>query len=194
MSKAAKEIIANCDDQDFISIEQRSKIPFTEAALLEIWRLGPVGPIAATRYAEKDATVNGAMIPGGTLIFPLLYPMTVDPKKWTNPYKFDPMRHMKDGGERETLFTFGTGNSTTLSWHKDVQEKLKYVTGRRKCLGESVARIENVLFFANLIKHFKISWPTELSIPSDEELHFNVMDGLTIGPEYFPVIIEKRNN
>ena len=25
-------------------------------------------------------------------------------------------------------------------------------TGRRKCLGESVARIENFLFFANLIK------------------------------------------
>ena len=25
-------------------------------------------------------------------------------------------------------------------------------TGRRKCLGESVARIENFLFFANLLK------------------------------------------
>ena len=77
--------------------------------MTEIRRLGPVAPIAPGRYAENDATLNGVKIPGGSKIFAFLYPMTVDPKKWLDPYKFDPERHLVEHDKRETLLTFGTG-------------------------------------------------------------------------------------
>ena len=61
-------------------------------------------------------------------------------------------------------------------------------TGRRKCLGESVARIENFLFFANMIKNFKLELPHAESLPTTEPL-----DGLTIGPQHFDVKVTLRN-
>ena len=91
-------------------MEHKPKIPYTEATMIEMWRLGPVVPIPATRHAEKDGILNGVKIPGGSKIFPFLYPMTVDPKKWPNPYKFDPERHLVEFENREKILRFGTGN------------------------------------------------------------------------------------
>ena len=56
------------------------------------------------------------------------------------------------------------------------------LSGRRKCLGESVGKIENFLFFANLLKNFSMKTPNGSSKPTTIPL-----DGLTIGPQHFPV-------
>ena len=60
-------------------------------------------------------------------------------------------------------------------------------TGRRKCLGESVARVENFLFFANLMKKFKLEVPDGLERPTVEP-----MDGMAIGPKHFSVKLTIR--
>ena len=91
--------------------------------------------------------------------------MTQDPNLWGEDVdQFNPSRFIKEGKFYNPWwdFTFGTG--------------------RRKCLGESVARIENFLFFANLLKNFKLQEPEGQAMPSTEPL-----DGMTIGPHHFPV-------
>ncbi len=60
-------------------------------------------------------------------------------------------------------------------------------TGRRKCLGESVARVENFLFFSNLLKNFKLEIPEGFARPLVEP-----MDGMTIGPKHFSVKLNSR--
>ena len=52
----------------------------------------------------------------------------------------------------------------------------------------SVARSENFLFFANLLKNFKLQEPEGQAMPSMEPL-----DGMTIGPHHFPVQFILRN-
>ena len=64
---------------------------------------------------------------------------------------------------------------------------IEFLIGRRKCLGESVAKIENFLFFGNLMKHFHFSAENPESKPS-----LNIQDGLTIGPKHFNARITER--
>ena len=52
-----------------VTLSDRSKLPYTDATLAEIWRLGPVGPIAATRVASKDTMLGGYFIEKGNLRF-----------------------------------------------------------------------------------------------------------------------------
>lgn len=149
---------------------QRPLLPYTEATLHEIWRCGPVGPIAAIRCCNQDSKVGRFTLTAGTVVFPNLYSMTQDPVLWgPDVQEFNPNRFIKDNKFHNPWwdFTFGTG--------------------RRKCLGESVARIENFLFFANLLKNFKLQVPDGEPLPKKEPV-----DGMTIGPHHFSVKFTSR--
>ena len=61
------------------------------------------------------------------------------------------------------------------------------IIGRRKCLGESVGRVENFLFFANLFNNFTLKIPKGQPKPTTEP-----MDGMTIGPQHFEVEVTPR--
>ena len=106
------------------------------------------------------------------MVFPNLYSMTQDPELWGNDVKeFKPERFLE-------------GNNTFRNqwWN------FTFGTGRRKCLGESVARTENFLFFANLLKNFKLEIPEGENLPTTEPL-----DGLTIGPQHLNIKFTPRN-
>ena len=110
------------------------------------------------------------MIPAGTVVFPNLYSMTQDATLWgPDVASFNPDRFIKNGKFQNEWwdFTFGSG--------------------RRKCLGESVARVENFLFFANLLKNFKLEIPEGCARPLVEP-----MDGMTIGPKHFSIKLTSR--
>nr|XP_053646592.1 cytochrome P450 2L1-like [Cherax quadricarinatus] len=66
-----------------------------------------------------------------------------DPNYWQNPHKFNPSRFLDDSGkfvsQKEGFFPFGTG--------------------RRQCLGESLARMELFIFSAALLQNFTFSPP-----------------------------------
>ncbi len=46
------------------------------------------------RNASKDTMIGSTMIKKDTMIFPLLYSMTVDEKTWEDPMEFRPERHL----------------------------------------------------------------------------------------------------
>ena len=119
---------------------------------------------------STDTKIGDYVIKEGTIVFINLYSMTQDPKLWGNDVEeFKPERFLQGNAFKNQWwdFTFGTG--------------------RRKCLGESVARIENFLFFANLIKNFKLEVPEGDNLPTTEPL-----DGMTIGPQHFNVKFSHR--
>ena len=98
-----------------VTAAMRPKLPYTDATLHEIWRCGPVGPIAATRSPNTDCKIGKYIIPAGTIVFPNLYSMTQDPNLWgSDVNEFKPERFLsKDGKSFQNSwwdFTFGTGN------------------------------------------------------------------------------------
>ena len=55
-------------------------------------------PLSILHSTTKDTELLGYKIPSGTLIIPLLYSVSYDPKYWTEPEKFNPDRFLnKDG-------------------------------------------------------------------------------------------------
>ena len=68
--------------------------------------------------------------------------------------------------------------------HESKDICLFFPTGKRKCLGEKVAKNTILLFLANLMKDFKFSVPDKAVLPDTE-----TNGGLTLAPKEFQVQI-----
>nr|AIL94130.1 cytochrome P450 CYP3032C1 [Tigriopus japonicus] len=121
---------------------ERQNMPFTEATIHEIQRLANIVPNSVPREATKDTYFRGYFIPKGTQIFPNLGEVLMDPKHFSNPSKFDPSRYINESGKfvpSPYVIPFGLG--------------------KRRCLGETLARVELFKFFTGLVDHFKMKGP-----------------------------------
>lgn len=58
-------------------------------------------------------------------------------------------------------------------------------SGKRKCLGETVAKLTVLLFLANFLATFRFS-----RIPETAPLSVDPVGGLTIGPQKFSAQVE----
>ena len=48
-----------------VTLDHKLSLPLTEATLFEVWRLGPVAPIAPSRYCEEDTWIGDCFIGKG---------------------------------------------------------------------------------------------------------------------------------
>nr|QST15069.1 CYP370B2 protein [Diaphanosoma celebensis] len=157
------------------SLANLTSLPYTEATLMEIQRLGIVAPIPVPHVAMENTTFQGFNIPKGTMIFVNLWSVFMDPALWADPLLFRPERHLDDRGravKSEYLVTFGIG--------------------KRVCLGESLAKSAIFLFFVTLMQRFRFAMPKNTSepnlIPSPEPI-----PGLTFGPKPCIARISQRS-
>ena len=102
------------------------------------------------------------------LIYPNTYTMHMDMSYWGDPEVFRPERFVVDG-----RFTPNDRN-------------IPFGVGRRRCLGETLARMENFLIFANLMKSFSFR-SGDGSLPS-----LRPLAGLTNGPQPFSMKIMRK--
>ncbi|XP_787466.2 cytochrome P450 2U1 [Strongylocentrotus purpuratus] len=121
------------------SLEDRKYIPYTEAVLLEVQRKATIVPLGVPHAASWDTKLNGHHIPAKTLILPNIWAVHHDPKIWKNPNEFQPERFLDDKG-------------TTVLQR---EELIPFCIGRRKCLGEQLAKMELYYFFTHLLHRFE---------------------------------------
>ena len=141
-------------------------LPFCSSVMIEIWRLMPIVPMDVPRFTNGDIKIQGFDIPNGTEVWSNYFAANMDEKSWEQPHLFKPERHMQS---QNTHLAFGLG--------------------RRRCLGEDMAKTENTLIFCNLVKHFQFE-----AVPG-EEPSVSLDDctpALTIGPKPFKVIALTR--
>ena len=70
--------------------------------------------------------------------------------------------------------------------YKADERNIPFGIGKRRCLGENLARMENFLFLANIIKHFKFE-TSDGSIPE-----VRPQAGITYGPQPFSMRVTVR--
>ncbi|XP_033742964.1 cytochrome P450 2B1-like [Pecten maximus] len=134
------------------SLADKSDMPYYEAFITEVFRMGNITPLAVPHGALKDIHFRGMVIPKGTLIMPNLDSVMTDPDIFKNPEKFEPERFL--------------GKDCQLNGKE--RNVLAFSLGRRVCLGESLARMELFLFMTSLLQRFEFLPESPETLPSTD--------------------------
>uniref|UniRef100_A0A8C6YDP3 Uncharacterized protein n=1 Tax=Naja naja TaxID=35670 RepID=A0A8C6YDP3_NAJNA len=122
------------------SMEDRLKMPFTNAVIHEVQRYQKGSLETFPRATTCETKLHGYTIPKHMAIVPIFSSVHFDPLHWETPEKFNP-NHF---------------------WMKTpVQEKgcFHAILRKRACPGEALARMELFLFFSALLQNFTFSLP-----------------------------------
>uniref|UniRef100_A0A8C5QT84 Cytochrome P450 n=1 Tax=Leptobrachium leishanense TaxID=445787 RepID=A0A8C5QT84_9ANUR len=118
-------------------MEDRNKMPYTDATIHEIMRFCDVIPLSLPRCTSRDTLYKGYKLPKGTYITPFLTSVHRDPTHFEDPFNFNP-EHFLDA----------SGN------FKKEDALMPFAAGKRICLGENLARMELFIFFTSLLQNF----------------------------------------
>ncbi|XP_076452182.1 cytochrome P450 1A1-like [Babylonia areolata] len=158
-------------DRD-ITLADRTQLPLLEATLYEILRFIGTVPFAIPHSTTCDTTLQGYDIPEGTVVLVNLYSAFMDEKVWGDPKIFRPQRFLDSEGQLDRGL---------------VEQVPAFSLGRRRCVGEVLARMELFLFTGTLIQRLKFFKPPE---QPDFELKQNF--GLTLEVQPYNVCVIKR--
>uniref|UniRef100_A0A3P8ST11 Cytochrome P450, family 2, subfamily N, polypeptide 13 n=1 Tax=Amphiprion percula TaxID=161767 RepID=A0A3P8ST11_AMPPE len=122
------------------TMADKPNLPYTDAVIHEIQRMGNIVPLNGLRMAAKDTMLGGYLIPKGTSVMPNLTSVLFDKNEWETPKTFNPQHFLDAEGRFVRREAF-----------------LPFSAGRRACLGEGLARTELFLFFVSLLQRFNFS-------------------------------------
>jgi len=141
-AKVYKEIKENVRENEPITSQTLSNLPYLKAFVKETFRLWPNGT-EVSRYCEQDLTLSGYNIPAGTHLD--LNPSVHfrDPQIFPNPDLHQPERWLRDGSGSNVhpyiLTPFGHGT--------------------RMCAGRRFAEQDLYVVLARIIHRFKLEYP-----------------------------------
>ncbi|XP_011646186.1 probable cytochrome P450 305a1 [Pogonomyrmex barbatus] len=154
----------------FPVIEDRVKMPFTEAILTESQRLWLVTPIIGPRRVLANTILDGYKIPKNAIILMDAYCNNMNPEFFPEPTSFKPERHiLKDGT------------------HKPHENILLFGKGKRRCPGEALARSAMFLLFVGVMQKYRL-----LPMPGEKFIKMELSAGLTIAPKPYEMLILPR--
>ncbi|XP_013863521.1 cytochrome P450 2J6 [Austrofundulus limnaeus] len=151
------------------SMADKPNMPYTDAVIHEIQRMGNIVPLNGLRMAARDTALGGYIIPKGTAVMPNLTSVLFDKNEWETPNTFNP-EHFLDEEEK----------------FKRREAFLPFSAGKRACLGEGLAKIELFLFFVGLCQRF------HFSTLDGVELSAEGITGATRSPYPFKIIAKPR--
>uniref|UniRef100_A0A8C1Z0Q2 Cytochrome P450 2J2-like n=1 Tax=Cyprinus carpio TaxID=7962 RepID=A0A8C1Z0Q2_CYPCA len=124
------------------SLSDRDNMPYTNAVIHEIQRIGNIVPLNLARATVEDTQIGKYSIPKGTIVTGYLTSVLFDESEWETPYSFNPGHFLDVEGKFRRRDAF-----------------LPFSLGKRVCPGEQLARMELFLFFSSLLQRFTFSSP-----------------------------------
>ncbi|XP_063746919.1 cytochrome P450 2J6-like [Eleginops maclovinus] len=151
------------------SMEDRANLPYTDAVLHDIQRMGNIVPLSLPHVTSRDIQLGDYTIPKGVTIIPNLTSVMFDKNEWETPNTFNPGHFLNKEGKFVKRAAF-----------------IPFSAGKRVCLGENLARMELFLFFTSFMQHFNFSMPAGVKPVLD--FHF----GVTLAPMEYEICITSR--
>nr|XP_023024596.1 probable cytochrome P450 305a1 [Leptinotarsa decemlineata] len=170
-----KNKVHACLDEAFqkseeITYSERKRVPYVEAVLYETERFCTIAPIIGPRRVLRKTTLNGYDIPKDTTVLIHIHSVHNDVDYWQDPEIFRPDRFLDPKGN--------------LMYH---DRFLPFGLGKRRCLGEILAKNCIFTFFSQIMKSYQIELPPNAKKPTGVP-----QPGITLSPEKYRAIFIKR--
>ncbi|KAL7640123.1 UNVERIFIED_CONTAM: hypothetical protein RMT77_009537 [Armadillidium vulgare] len=140
MQKEIDEVLPNGTQ---VTLEDKLRLPYTEAFINEVLRCSALNRFILPRTVIKDTKIGENIVPKDSVIFGFTEAVHFDSKYYDSPKEFRPERFLNDAGKfeapKEGFLAFGIG--------------------KRLCMGESLARMELLIFLTTLVQHLEFSPP-----------------------------------
>ncbi|XP_007089966.2 cytochrome P450 2J2 [Panthera tigris] len=140
------------------STAARESMPYTNAFIHEVQRMGNIIPLNVPREVIEDTTLAGYYLPKGTVIVTNLTALHRDPTEWATPDRFNPEHFLENGQFKKREYF------------------LPFSVGKRVCLGEQLAKSELFIFLTSLVQKFTFR------APDNEKLSLKFRMGITVSP------------
>ncbi|XP_063699788.1 probable cytochrome P450 305a1 [Culicoides brevitarsis] len=168
--KVFAEILNTIGQEKLPNIGDKTVLPYTEAFLFEVQRFFHIVPVSGPRRALRETTLGGYRIPKNTTILMGLRTVHMDKDYWGDPEVFRPERFLNGDGQlvkNERLMPFGQG--------------------RRRCLGDSLARACMFTFLVGILQKYEIVQAEGKDPPS-----MDLLPGITLSPKPYLVQFKSR--
>ncbi|MBN3313987.1 CP2J2 protein, partial [Atractosteus spatula] len=146
------------------SMADRANMPYTDAVIHEVQRMGNIVPLNVPRMTTKDTTLGGYFISKGTAVITNISSVLFDKNEWETPDTFNPKHFLDSYGKFRKRDAF-----------------LPFSAGKRVCLGEQLARMELFMFFTSFLQKFTFCAPQGVDVSLEAQM------GFTLSPRPFKI-------
>jgi methyl farnesoate epoxidase/farnesoate epoxidase len=172
-AKIQKELDGFYSKGSVASMNDRDKIPYTSAAVYEVFRLSNILPISGPRKTMADVEYKGYFIEKDTAVAFNTYAVMRSKELWGDPDNFRPERFLDVNG--------GLNAKTQYT-------NIAFGVGKRACLGETLAQTTVFMAFTTLLRNFRFEPIPGKPLPSTEPIF-----GMILAPQRYEVIVKARN-
>ncbi|XP_051737047.1 cytochrome P450 2B15 [Ctenopharyngodon idella] len=153
------------------SMDDRDKLPYTNATVHEIQRCANIVPFGVIHETIQPTKLRGYDIPKGTTILANFAAIFSNKEHWKHPDSFNPENFLDENGHFSKPECF-----------------IVFSVGPRVCLGETLARTELFLYITSLLQRIHFSWP-----PDPQPLDMDGIMGIVRAPQTFNIICRSRD-
>ncbi|XP_045189351.2 cytochrome P450 1A1-like [Mercenaria mercenaria] len=154
-----------------VELKDKPNLVYTNAVILEVMRIVTQVPFSLPHFSMTNAKIEGLDVDKDTVVLFNLYSIHHEKEFWGDPEYFRPERFILD--------------DNTLDPNKS-NHVLAFGLGRRRCVGEFLAKMNVYLAFSIVMQRCKFIKPP------GEHLDLTPIPGLVYTTKEFKVLVQER--